>query len=230
MTTAPRTTRESRKRAATTTDFRRAGNHHRNVTTAAIVWVTAAVGMACGAGLAPLACATTAGHFAVVFGYPAIASRGCPPRARTASRSASSTRTAAGSSVTSSARARIAGSRCSASRLSSSSREPSGASRPSRSRSRGGRAGVESLVTTLDDLPGGLEVTTTELGRDGLTTGSAPERDARAARAPGAARPAPGQRPTGQPARSHVPTPPSTTWTTRSAPARCSRLAATALR
>jgi uncharacterized membrane protein YhiD involved in acid resistance len=44
----------------------------RGLTTAAIVWVTAAVGMACGAGLALLACATTAGHFAVVLGYPAI--------------------------------------------------------------------------------------------------------------------------------------------------------------
>jgi putative Mg2+ transporter-C (MgtC) family protein len=51
------------------------GDIVRGLTTAAIVWVTAAVGMACGAGLALLACATTAGHFAVVFGYPAIAGR-----------------------------------------------------------------------------------------------------------------------------------------------------------
>jgi putative Mg2+ transporter-C (MgtC) family protein len=51
------------------------GDIVRGLTTAAIVWVTAAVGMACGAGLALLACATTAGHFAVVLGYPAIATR-----------------------------------------------------------------------------------------------------------------------------------------------------------
>ncbi len=47
----------------------------RGLTTAAIAWVTAAVGMACGAGLALLACATTAGHFAVVLGYPTLAAR-----------------------------------------------------------------------------------------------------------------------------------------------------------
>jgi putative Mg2+ transporter-C (MgtC) family protein len=51
------------------------GDIVRGLTTAAIVWVTAAVGMACGAGLALLACVTTAGHFAVVLGYPAIAAR-----------------------------------------------------------------------------------------------------------------------------------------------------------
>jgi putative Mg2+ transporter-C (MgtC) family protein len=51
------------------------GDIVRGLITAAIVWVTAAVGMACGAGLALLACATTAGHFAVVLGYPAISAR-----------------------------------------------------------------------------------------------------------------------------------------------------------
>jgi putative Mg2+ transporter-C (MgtC) family protein len=51
------------------------GDIVRGLTTAAIVWVTAAVGMACGAGLALLACVATAGHFAVVLGYPAIAAR-----------------------------------------------------------------------------------------------------------------------------------------------------------
>jgi len=40
----------------------------------------------------------------------------------------------------------------------------------------------------------------------------------------------PAQRSIGQPAAAHVPTPPSTTWTTCSAPSRWSRLAATALR
>jgi putative Mg2+ transporter-C (MgtC) family protein len=41
------------------------------LTTAAIVWVTCAIGMACGAGLALLALVATAGHF----GFPAITSR-----------------------------------------------------------------------------------------------------------------------------------------------------------
>jgi hypothetical protein len=75
---------------------------------------------------------------------------------------------AAASFVTSSARARIAGSRCSASRPSSSRREPSGGvPAVAVTLELHGRTGVESLVTTLDDLPCVLEVTTTELGRDG---------------------------------------------------------------
>jgi putative Mg2+ transporter-C (MgtC) family protein len=47
----------------------------RGLTTAAIVWLTAAVGMACGAGLPILAVAVTAGHFIIVFGFPAITRR-----------------------------------------------------------------------------------------------------------------------------------------------------------
>jgi putative Mg2+ transporter-C (MgtC) family protein len=47
----------------------------RGLTTAAIVWLTAAIGMACGAGLPILALAVTAGHFIIVFGFPFIASR-----------------------------------------------------------------------------------------------------------------------------------------------------------
>jgi putative Mg2+ transporter-C (MgtC) family protein len=47
----------------------------RGLTTAAIVWLTAAVGMACGAGLPVLALAVTAGHFVVVLGFPYIAAR-----------------------------------------------------------------------------------------------------------------------------------------------------------
>jgi putative Mg2+ transporter-C (MgtC) family protein len=39
------------------------------------VWVTAAIGMACGAGLALIAVVATAGHFVVVPGYPALAAR-----------------------------------------------------------------------------------------------------------------------------------------------------------
>ncbi len=45
----------------------------RGLTTAAIVWLTAAVGMACGAGLPLLAIAVTAGHFIVVSAFPYIA-------------------------------------------------------------------------------------------------------------------------------------------------------------
>jgi putative Mg2+ transporter-C (MgtC) family protein len=52
----------------------------RGLTTAASVWLTAALGMACGAGLPVLAVATTAGHFVIMLGFPQIARR--LPRAR----------------------------------------------------------------------------------------------------------------------------------------------------
>jgi putative Mg2+ transporter-C (MgtC) family protein len=44
----------------------------RGLTTASIVWLTAAVGMAAGAGLPILAVAVTCGHFIVVFVFPTI--------------------------------------------------------------------------------------------------------------------------------------------------------------
>jgi putative Mg2+ transporter-C (MgtC) family protein len=44
----------------------------RGLTTASVVWLTAAVGMAAGAGLPILAVAVTCGHFFVVFVFPAI--------------------------------------------------------------------------------------------------------------------------------------------------------------
>lgn len=47
----------------------------RGLTTAAIIWLTAAVGMACGAGLPMLALFVTAAHFLVVYGYTRIAHR-----------------------------------------------------------------------------------------------------------------------------------------------------------
>jgi len=47
----------------------------RGLTTAAIIWLTAAVGMACGAGLPLLAVFVTAAHFLVVFGYTPLAHR-----------------------------------------------------------------------------------------------------------------------------------------------------------
>jgi putative Mg2+ transporter-C (MgtC) family protein len=52
----------------------------RGLTTAAIVWLTAAVGMACGAGLPILALFVTALHFVVVFVFPQIVER--LPRSR----------------------------------------------------------------------------------------------------------------------------------------------------
>lgn len=45
----------------------------RGLTTAAVVWLTAAVGMAAGAGLPLLALLVTAGHFLVVFGFTPLA-------------------------------------------------------------------------------------------------------------------------------------------------------------
>ncbi len=47
----------------------------RGLTTAASIWVTAAIGMACGAGLPWLAVFTTAGHFVVAFGYTRLVCR-----------------------------------------------------------------------------------------------------------------------------------------------------------
>ncbi|HEY3784159.1 MAG TPA: MgtC/SapB family protein [Steroidobacteraceae bacterium] len=47
----------------------------RGLTTAAIIWLTAAVGMACGAGLPLLAVFVTAAHFLVVYGYAPLALR-----------------------------------------------------------------------------------------------------------------------------------------------------------
>src|ERR1700735_3256334 len=44
----------------------------KGLTTASIVWLTAAVGMAAGAGLPILAVAVTLGHFVLVFIFPAI--------------------------------------------------------------------------------------------------------------------------------------------------------------
>jgi len=47
----------------------------RGLTTAAIVWLVAAIGMACGAGLPLLAIFVTALHFVVVFGFPYVIER-----------------------------------------------------------------------------------------------------------------------------------------------------------
>jgi putative Mg2+ transporter-C (MgtC) family protein len=61
------------------------GDAVRGLTTAATVWLTAAVGMAVGSGLWLLALAATSGHFVVAFGFPAI-SRRLPTSAVAASR------------------------------------------------------------------------------------------------------------------------------------------------
>jgi putative Mg2+ transporter-C (MgtC) family protein len=51
------------------------GKSVRGLTTAAIVWITAAIGMACGAGLILIALVVTAAHFVVVLAYPLIERR-----------------------------------------------------------------------------------------------------------------------------------------------------------
>jgi putative Mg2+ transporter-C (MgtC) family protein len=48
------------------------GDAVRGLTTAASVWMTAAIGMACGAGLARIAVIATAAHFLVVVVYPRV--------------------------------------------------------------------------------------------------------------------------------------------------------------
>ncbi len=49
--------------------------HVRGLTTAAAVWISAAVGMACGAGLPVLAATATAAYFLVVYAYPPLIRR-----------------------------------------------------------------------------------------------------------------------------------------------------------
>jgi putative Mg2+ transporter-C (MgtC) family protein len=44
----------------------------RGLTTAASIWFTAALGMACGAGLPLLAVATTVGHFIIMLVFPKL--------------------------------------------------------------------------------------------------------------------------------------------------------------
>ncbi|MFS4095139.1 MgtC/SapB family protein [Streptomyces sp. AF1A] len=53
----------------------------RGLTTAATIWLTCAVGMACGGGLPILALAVTALHFLVVRGYPLLSARLTPAAA-----------------------------------------------------------------------------------------------------------------------------------------------------
>ena len=64
----------------------------RGLTTAASIWLTAALGMACGAGLPVLAVATTVGHFTIMLAFPRL-SAGCPGRNAWRRISASHTRT-----------------------------------------------------------------------------------------------------------------------------------------
>jgi putative Mg2+ transporter-C (MgtC) family protein len=56
------------------------GDAVRGLTTAATVWLTAAIGMACGAGLALLALVSTLAYFICSFAYPWVANR--LPRSR----------------------------------------------------------------------------------------------------------------------------------------------------
>jgi putative Mg2+ transporter-C (MgtC) family protein len=52
----------------------------RGLNTAASIWLTAALGMACGAGLVLLAVATTLAHFTIMLGFPKLVGR--LPRSR----------------------------------------------------------------------------------------------------------------------------------------------------
>lgn len=58
----------------------------RGLTTAASVWLTAALGMACGAGLVVLAVATTIGHFLIMFVFPKLIARFLPKDQRMTAR------------------------------------------------------------------------------------------------------------------------------------------------
>src|ERR1700710_3061959 len=57
----------------------------RGLTTAASVWLTAALGMACGAGLPVLALATTVGHFIIMLVFPKLVAH-LPRERRTATK------------------------------------------------------------------------------------------------------------------------------------------------
>ena len=58
----------------------------RGLTTAASVWLTSALGMACGAGLPVLAIATTAGYFLIMFVYPKLVMHFLPHDRRASTR------------------------------------------------------------------------------------------------------------------------------------------------
>lgn len=58
----------------------------RGLTTAASVWLTAALGMACGAGLPILAVATTGGYFLIMYAYPPLVQRFMPTHSSTSTR------------------------------------------------------------------------------------------------------------------------------------------------
>ncbi len=111
------------------------GDAVRGLTTASVVWMTAAVGMACAAGLALLAILATIGHFIVVLVFR-DSRQPCRAHATAAMSSTSSTRTAAASCATSSpSRPSTGSASCRSRRASAMATAPS----PSRTRSRAGR-------------------------------------------------------------------------------------------
>jgi putative Mg2+ transporter-C (MgtC) family protein len=143
------------------------GDIVRGLTTAAIVWVTAAIGMACGSGLLLLALIVTAGHFVVVLIYPELAKRLPSARYVEASvrvvyedgrgllRSILSEVTTRGFAVASVATHRVEGG------------ELAGVPAASVTLELRGEGGVDSLATLLDGQDGVLEVTTSDLGQGG---------------------------------------------------------------
>jgi putative Mg2+ transporter-C (MgtC) family protein len=141
------------------------GDAVRGLTTAGIVWITAAVGMACGAGLALLAIVVTIAHFIVVFVYLEVAVR--LPRSRYVGfslrvvyedgrgvlRDILSQSTSLGFSI---------------SRVQTQQIEHDVRGRPSVSVSMEvvGQRSAEPLTLRLSELEGVLEVTATDLGRN----------------------------------------------------------------
>jgi putative Mg2+ transporter-C (MgtC) family protein len=142
------------------------GDAVRGLTTAAMVWMTAAIGMACGAGLALLAVLATAAHFVVALAYPALA--GALPRSRYVEfgvrivyedgrgilRDVLRECTASGFSIA----------RVTARQL---ERDVSGVAAVAVMLEVHGQPSAEPLASDLADMPGILEVTATDLGAGG---------------------------------------------------------------
>jgi putative Mg2+ transporter-C (MgtC) family protein len=135
------------------------GDIVRGLTTAAIVWVTAAIGMACGAGLALLAIVVTAGHFVVVFGYTEVAAR--LPHSRWLS---SHLRIVYedGRGILRNVLAESGGRGFSVAAVETQHRDVAGVAAVALTLEVQGRGSVEALAVALDGLDGVLEVSTVE--------------------------------------------------------------------
>jgi putative Mg2+ transporter-C (MgtC) family protein len=142
------------------------GDIVRGLTTAAIVWVTAAIGMACAAGLALLAVVATAFHFLVVFVFPALARRlPASPLAGVALRVVYED----GRGILRDVLAKSTEGGFSIARVSThhlEGRGVAGVPAVAVDLEVQGKGSVDSLAVALDDLDGVLEVTTSDVGDD----------------------------------------------------------------